>query len=232
QRRDFVLVIDDRHISPRLTRATREVALAFIDALSPNDRLAVVNTGSRELVQQLSTDRGVSEALVQHVSGERIGLLRAMQFESDALTTLEVLRRVAVVLQREGSSERRAVVFVSEGPRVLPQGPGDTDTVALRGAYQALLRESAAANVAIYAIDPRGLEAGAGTIRRVTGPRGIDLRPQGSGAAEVPAEPPPSTAAALAAAMASRRMGTLGQLSRFTGGLLTVDTNDLGRNIP
>ena len=35
-----------------------------------------------------------------------------------------------------------------------------------------------------------------------------------------------------AASMASRYMGTLGQLSSFTGGLLTVDHNDLGTHIP
>jgi len=231
ERRDFVLVIDDRHISPRLTKATREVARALIGSLSPHDRLAIVNTGSKDLVQQLSTDRAVSEALINRVSGERIGLLRAMQFESDALTTLEVLRGVAAVLQREGTSERHAVVLVSEGPRVLPQGPGDHETVALRSAYRALLRETASANVAIYAIDPRGLEAGSGTIRRATNPYGLDAQGRPT-ATDSTRQLPPSTAEHLAASMASRYSGTLGQLSRFTGGLLTVDSNELGKNIP
>lgn len=231
QRRDFVLVIDDRHISPRLTKPTREVALAFIRALSPHDRLAIVNTGSRELVQQLSTERAVSEALVSRVSGERIGLQRAMLFESDALVTLEVLRRVAAVLEREGTSERRAVVLVSEGPRVFPQGPGDHDNPALRAAYRALLGETAAANVAIYAIDPRGLEAGGG-IRWLTGPLATDARSQSSSGAGAHVALVPSAAENGAASMASRRSGTLGQLSRFTGGVLTVDSNELAKNIP
>lgn len=230
--RDFVLVIDDRHISPRLTKATREVARTFIDALSPHDRLAIVNTGSKELVQQLSTDRAVSTALVERVSGERIGMLRALQFESDALTTLEVLRRVAAVLQREGTSERRAVVLVSEGPRVLPQGPRDYDTVALRSAYQSLLRDTASANVAIYAIDPRGLVAGSGTMRRATNPYGLDAHGRPTAGTDPTRQLPPSTAEHLAASMASRYSGTLGQLSMFTGGLLTVDSNDLGKNVP
>lgn len=229
QRRDYVLVVDDRHISPRLTKATREVALSFIRALSPVDRLAIVNTGSRELVQQLSTDRVASERLALQVSGERIGLHRAMQFESDALTTLEVLRRVTAVLAREGTSERRAVVLVSEGPRVLPQGPRDEDTPALRAAYRTLLRDAAAANVAIYSIDPRGLEASSGAIRVATSP--LSTRPTSQAAQSAP----PVLAMAAeqsAASMAGRHMGTLGQLSSFTGGLLTVDHNDLGKNIP
>ena len=129
------------------------------------------------------------------------------------------------------SSERDAVSrSVCRG--VLPQGPGDHETIALRSAYQALLRETASANVAIYAIDPRGLGAGNGTIRRATNPYGLDARGQPTVGADSNVGAATSSAEHLAAGMANRYSGTLGQLSRFTGGMLTVDSNELGKNIP
>src|SRR5690606_25388289 len=64
RQRDYVLVLDDLHISPRLTRPTTDIAYALIDALAREDRLAIVNTGPHELVLQLSTDREAAKGIV------------------------------------------------------------------------------------------------------------------------------------------------------------------------
>ncbi len=227
QRRDFVLVLDDRHISPPQTRATRDFARTFIDSLGPHDRLAVVNTGSKEFVHQLSTDREESRALVGRVHGELTRFREAAETEFHAHVTFEVLRRVAAVLQRQGPNERRTVVLVSEGHSVLPNDPRDRQDVAVRQAYRAVLRYASTANVAVYAVDPRGLMADQ--------PVPVSREPVTDARAAFATSRsglPTSLAQELADAMAARRFGSLGQMAYQTGGLLTVDRNDLQKDIP
>lgn len=233
QRRDFVLVLDDRHISPQLTMATRRVALSFIKALGPNDRLAIVNTGSTELVQQLSTDRRASEALVRRMLGEQSGARMSIEAEIYARITFQVLQNVATTLQKEGSSERRAVVLVSEGHSVFPEGPDGAQYAELRRAYLDMLREASLANVAVYSIDPRGLMvSGPGGPTRMGDPRATDQRGLSTSMTGLGNSLPATTGADVAAGMAARHFGSLGRLSSYTGGALTVDTNDLGKDIP
>lgn len=211
QRRDFVLVVDEMHISPRLTRPTRDVVSAFIRALGPHDRLAIVNTGVDELVHQLSTDRRESDALVRRIYGQRSASMLPLEREILGRMTMEVLGSVSTAL-RGASSERRAVVLISEGFFALPEGMNRDDyNVGLRDAYMALLRDAALANVAVYPIDPRGLTAPFGAMGNA-----LSM----------------TTAAGVAGDMADRPFGSLGLLASATGGVLTVDTNELGKRIP
>jgi VWFA-related protein len=233
QGRDFVLVLDDRHIAPKHTRPTRDVALAFIRALGPHDRLAIVNTGSTELVQQLSTDRPAAEALVRRVRGEQPGFRMPIEAELYARITFDVLRNVAKVVQREGTGERRAVVLVSEGHSVFPEGPQGDQYAELRTAYMDMLREASLANVAVYSIDPRGLMvSGPGGATRPADPRATGSPDLTTSFSALGNQLPTTTAEAVAAALAARRFGSLGRLASYTGGVLTVDTNDLGKDIP
>jgi VWFA-related protein len=212
QRRDFVLVIDDLHIEPRLTRPTQNVALALVRALGPHDRLAIVNTGPHECVLQLSTDRAEAERLLRDVRGQRpLGPPVQLQDELNARIALQVIGDVVTEMQGD-ASERRAIVLVSEGHSVLPEGTRrDDNNVGVRDAYMALLRDAALANVAVYAIDPRGLVAGFASTGNILGAM---------------------TAESVAGSLAGRRFGSLGRLASHTGGLLTVDSNHLHKDIP
>jgi VWFA-related protein len=217
QRRDFVLVIDDWHIDPRLTKPTQDVALRLVDALGAHDRLAIVSTGPHDLVQQLSTDRDESRRLIRRVRGQKgpaFGAMTAMK----ARIALQVLRTVVHVLASD-ATERRAVVVVSEGHPGFGEGPiDDPDEQLVREEYYRVLRAAAMANVAVYGIDPRGLTAGFPTIG-TAGNR--DAAAVAGWAAQ-----------ASANAMLGRYYGSLGLLAMNTGGTLTVDTNDLGKRIP
>lgn len=110
------------------------------------------------------------------------------------------------------------MVLVSEGHQVLPDGVGRlNDDPAVLAMYLDVIRDAALADVAIYAIDPRGLIAptpGMGA---------------GGGIASAMAA---SMNGGAAASMARRRFGSLGTFAMHTGGTLTVDTNDLTADIP
>lgn len=221
QRRDFVLVIDDWHIEPRLTKPTQDVALRFVDALGPHDRLAIVNTGPHEVVQQLSTDRETSRQMIRRLHGQSAqGPLFPGAQATRARVALEVIRNVADVLAAD-ALERRAVVVVSEGHPGFGETPGVREPLEwqlIREEYRRVLRAAAFANVAVYGIDPRGLTAGA-PIRA----------PGGDGIAAAVAAQAAQTGADV---MLGRYYGSLGLLAMNTGGTLTVDTNDHGKRIP
>ncbi len=219
QRRDFVLVFDDWHIEPRLTKPTQDVAIRFVDALGPEDRLAIVNTGPHDLVQQLSTDREEARRLVRRFRGQAsFGM--AGEIEMRARIALQVLRNVAKTLGSD-AVERRAVVVISQGHALFAGNLNRLayDAELVRATYHDVLREASLANVAIYGIDPRGLVAG--------GPTNVSVG--GAGAAVAAAA---GAGAASAGAMMERYYGSLGLLAMNTGGTLTVDTNDLGKHIP
>jgi VWFA-related protein len=221
QRRDFVLVIDDWHIDPRLTKPTQDVALRFVDALGDHDRLAIVTTGPHDLVQQLSTDREESRRLILRLRGQgQQGPRLPGEREMRARIALAVLKDVAGVLAQD-AVERRAVIVVSEGHPGFGEGPAmnePADAVMVREEYRRVLEAAAFANIAVYGIDPRGLKAGFPSI----GTGGDSTAVAVAGAA----------AQAAAGAMIGRYYGSLGLLAMNTGGVLTVDTNDLGKHIP
>jgi VWFA-related protein len=219
QRRDFVLVLDDLHLSPRLTKPAQDVALAFIQALGPHDRLAIVNTGVTELVQQLSTNRAESRVLVKRLRGQQVrattplapgssGGMAQLEAAIYSRITFDVLRSVSNALQEGGAHERRTVVLISEGHRIFPEGAIGEQYPEVRSAYMDMLGEAATANMAVYAIDPRGLIAPFSEMGNSVG-----SGPAGGG-------------------IADRRFGSLGRLASYTGGMLTVDTNHLGKHIP
>lgn len=222
QRRDFVLVIDDWHIDPRLTKPTQDVALRFVDALGPHDRLAIVSTGPHDLVQQLSTDREASRRVIRRFRGQA-GFAMPGEVEMRARTAMQVLRSVAETLGSD-AVERRAVVLISQGHALFAENCSrqSYDAELVRADYHGVLREASLANVAIYGIDPRGLVAGGPT-------NASRLGSGGAGAAVAAAA---SAGAGSADGLVARYYGSLGLLAMSTGGTLTVDTNDLGKRIP
>lgn len=169
QRRDFVLVIDDLHIDPTRTRQAQDVALAFVRALGPHDRLAISNTAGDDVTMDFSTDRVAAEALVRRARGQAPQEASPMTRGASAATgadeerqmraraAMQVLREVAAAV-RSDAAERRAVFLISEGHKM----PGDEGRLDDHPGpfldYLDILRAAAVSNVAIYAVDPRGLQ--------------------------------------------------------------------------
>lgn len=221
-RRDFVIVLDDLGIDPRLTRATRDVALALIDRLGPFDRLAIVNTGPHELVQQLSTDREASRKLLGRFRGQKIGLDGALSLYQQCHATVVKLRVVsnAATVMGRGPLERRTIMVVSEGRIIYnfaPDTPPD-ECPEVRAAYDDVVATAALTNTAIYGIDPRGLMAGfptmaTGTSRAIVSR--LETEGRDSGTAHV-----------------NRYYGSLGLMATSTGGTLTTDRNNLSVDVP
>ncbi len=215
QRRDFVLVLDDLGIEPRLTRPTRDIALALIDKLGAHDRLAIVNTGPFELVQQLSTDRDAARALVGRFRGQK----RVLAFDQEAchaaLVNLRVISNAARVMGR-GPLERRTIVVVSEGQQIYIGewfgGMADRCLEA-RTAYDDVVAATALTNTAVYGIDPRGLTVANPVISASTD-RAV-------------AEAAGQTVVTATDALEGRYHGSLGLMATSTGGTLRTDRNDL-----
>ena len=159
QRRDFVLLLDDLHIHPSRTRHAQDVALAFIRALGPYDRLTVLTTARDDQQLDFTTERATAEALVRKVHGQMATGPGISHIERDfqARNAMQVLRGVATGV-RSDAAERRAVFLVSEGHVMPGDGPPRGGDVPMAWyEYLAVLREAALSNVAIYAVDPRGL---------------------------------------------------------------------------
>lgn len=220
KRRDFVLMLDDLLVNARQTKAVQEVALAFVDLLGPDDRLAIVNTSPFELVMQLSTDRRKARSLIKKFRGQMNAPGSAQSPDVLARIHLQVLRNVALALQGS-ASERRAVLVISEGHFIQPPGDGrlnEPDPRVLDDFFD-VIRQAALANIAVYGINPTGLEA-----------RGAPVATASSDSANAAAAQ--AEGSRVADDSARRRHGTVGQLADITGGIMTVDRNVLDANLP
>lgn len=202
RRRDFVLVVDDWHISPTRTSQAQDAARAFARALDPHDRLGFVTTGPHQAAIDLTTDHASVERAIEKLRGQHAGMpVSRHEMELRARQAFDVVRGVVAGFQGD-AAERRTIVLISEGHHGLTgRGTIDDDPAAL-AMYRDVIRDAATANVAVYAIDPRGLQAPS-----AGGPGGVS-------------------------SMAARRFGSLGTIAMHTGGTLTVDTNDLAADVP
>ncbi len=219
RRRDYVLMLDSLHISPELTQQTMTVATALIDALAPEDRLAIVTTGAHEVVLQLSTDRQQARRVIDGFRGQKnSGSIDRDEREIQTLVVLRNLKAVAESMAGD-ASERRTILLVSEGQPLGPINPRDPgDYQFVWSAYEQVVAAASVANVVIYAANPRGLEATAPVITTWQNSRAASTSGMTIGRA--------------ADAMLTRYHGSLERLSTSTGGTLTVDTNNPAKGLP
>jgi VWFA-related protein len=140
--------------------------------------------------------------------------------DANARIHLQVLRNVALALKGD-ASERRSVLLVSEGHPIEPAGDGRMNEAdaRIRDDFRDVLRNAALANVAIYGIDPTGLD-----VRLTPIATSFSDRANAADAQEVGAN--------LADNKARRRYGSVGQLADSTGGVMTLDRNTLDANLP
>lgn len=237
----FVVVIDDFHILEQDLVHTKQILTDFINALSPDDEVAVVFAGHSNLSQNFTTDRGLLLKTVNHVRDSLGFGLDALGNSSASVLAQNdpryihamavradfVLKNVAMSLA--GSSHfRRAIVYVTAGsiaptvPAVEATGsPVPDDFDDLQEVY-ALARR---ADVPIYTIDPRGQVLPDEAVRGGISTIGVlNQAPTATG----------STGAgrrALIAANIQRQHDRLAEAAVNTGGRAFTDQSNLARAV-
>jgi VWFA-related protein len=164
----FVMIVDDLHIIESDIIAVKRVMTDFLQAISPDDQVAIVFVSHSNFSQNFTTDRTALLKTVDRVRG-------ALGFGLDALgrsisTDLvrdpvvqnryareadSVLKNVAQSLAGSGHS-RRAIIYVTSGAIMTtgPPAPGGppTDYEYITDVFETARR----ADVPIYTLDPRG----------------------------------------------------------------------------
>lgn len=185
--RIYVIVLDDLHTSALRSQRTRAAARMFIQKyVGANDIAAVVHTSGRsDAGQEFTTSQGRLLAAVDKFMGRKLtsatqnmindvnnragtGLSSDPARDMDdkergfnARSALDTVRNIASYLGNV-RGRRKAIVFLSEGIDYNIDNPlSDTFTEAstVIDATRDMIAAATRANVAIYAVDPRGLGA-------------------------------------------------------------------------
>lgn len=219
--REILLVIDDVNTRPEVMPRATMAARAMLDQFDPRDRVALLNTsGQPDVTIDFTTTRtplvhALGRVRGQHLPDAAMSYWRSRQGLGVVKSLLERLREEAI------GSRRLSLVLFTEGygiPPVEQSGLVDRD---LLEDVRTIVGLAAQANVAIYAVDPAGLETGPGVYRST------DTHPVGPGAAMRRAGMPVSSSLT-----APHDLSALGALAHDTGGRLTRWNNDLLANLP
>jgi len=211
--RRLVVVVDDLNVQPQhmplATRAVREL----LQRLDARDEVALVNTSATPGVEvDFTTARVALGQALDRIRGQRQPDL-AFTWQR-ARQGLAVLERVLAQLRgARGGDERLTLVLVSEGYDFEPAAQrGQVDVDILRD-VRMVVGLAAQANVAIYAVDPSGLDVN-GQMFRSTGTR--------------PIGPAASMRFGMSSSLSAiADLSALAALAHDTGGRLTRVTNDL-----
>ncbi len=231
--RVFVLVLDDLHVDVRRTEVARAAARRLLTQLDPSDLLLVVTTSSTDSTGYFTRDRAYATRMIDTFTGRRLldKTLQSKRFRGDDSENerldhyqrlCERLRDVSLAL-RDITGRRKTVVLLSEGSSYgagmsdmevrMPSARGNGRVNAGSGSLRLMndvLAAAAVGNVAIYPINPNGLDVPDAELIQVPGLQG-GLSPQ-------------EYAAILMEARQSREMTR--DLAVLTGGVSLVDTND------
>ncbi|HEY6357965.1 MAG TPA: VWA domain-containing protein [Vicinamibacterales bacterium] len=157
--RAFVLLIDDGAIFAGDAVKLKRIMTAFLQAVSPADRVAIVFVRRSDLAQDFTSDPGQLARAVNNIDA-------AVGWSPDAQATRLVLDH-AVTMLAGAPETRRAVVYLSSGFEIIPspttdvtptKGRVDPNQVTFVG-LQELFDHAKIADVPIYAVDPHGLVA-------------------------------------------------------------------------
>lgn len=232
--RVFALILDDLHVDARRTQVARAAARRLVEQLTPADLLFVAMTSSGESTGYLTRDRRQALEMINRFAGQRL-LDRTMarkrfpghDFEAERLDHYErlcaMIRNVSIAF-REVTGRRKTVILVSEGssfgsgmsdmtvkmPTPTSGGRLNVPTGASRVMNDALAA-TAAGNVAIYPLNPAGLDVADADLIQVPGLISSELT-----ASEY--------SAILEEARQAKEMAR--DLAALTGGVSLVDTND------
>ena len=213
--------------------ATGEVATHYVNATERLQQAVEREADARRRFEAAGTVVDVSQAGLLASLGREVSMA---QMDVDALRLTDTLQReqqgqsslyslLALARRQHRLAGRKTILFFSEGLQITP---------ALEHVFHAAVSEANRANVAIYAIDARGLteerdlqatrlvlEAAAAASQRQMLARGVGAVPKDQ---------------VLAADSAERSLrldlqGALGDLAESTGGALIANSNDVRRGI-
>ncbi|BCS35326.1 hypothetical protein TBR22_A45530 [Luteitalea sp. TBR-22] len=231
--RVFVLILDDLHVDVRRTEVARSAARRLLAQLDPSDLLLVATTSSTDSTGYFTRDRSHATRMIDTFTGRRLldKTLQSKRFRGDDSENerldhyqrlCERLRDVSLAL-RDISGRRKTVVLLSEGSSYgagmsdmevrIPSARGTERVNAGSGSLRLMndvLAATAVGNVAIYPINPNGLDVPDAELISVPGLQG-GLSPQ-------------QYSDILMEARQSREMTR--DLAVLTGGVSLVDTND------
>jgi VWFA-related protein len=170
--RVFALILDDLHIDVRRTQVARAAARRLVDQLAPTDLLFVTTTSASESTGFFTRDRTTARRLIDQLMGQRlldrtIGARRFPGHDEEAgrldhyQRLCASIRDVSLAL-RDMSGRRKTVILLSEGSSfgagmsaMLSRQYVPSGTVSV---MQEALAAAAAGNVAIYPLNPAGLD--------------------------------------------------------------------------
>jgi VWFA-related protein len=180
-RRLFVLVVDTLHIRPGDMPRARQLLTGLLEGLSPDDSVALVTTGPSEASVDLTPDPVLQARAVAQL-GQKAGTPYGFAARPAHEVNFDILENVTEALARS-RHVRRIVVYVSPAvPFELTWLDHRGTLTMLREGYSRSIDAARRANVAVYAINPLGLdgfdvESGAADVHdsfaRETGGRGF-----------------------------------------------------------
>jgi VWFA-related protein len=234
--RVFALILDDLHVDARRTRTARAAARRLVEQLTPADLLFVTTTGSAESTGYFSRDRRHALQMIDKFTGQRlldktmVGLrFPGENFEAERLDHYQrlcaTIRDVSLAL-RDVTGRRKTVILISEGssfgagmsdmtvtmPTATNSERANVPTGSLKAMNEALAA-AAAGDVAIYPLNPAGLDVADADLIEV----------QGLPAA--PGLPEAVMTGLLTEARQAKEMSR--DLAALTGAVSLVDTNDV-----
>jgi VWFA-related protein len=198
---DFVLVLDDLGTPSAGTGGAISVGLALLEALGPQDRLAVVNSGPFPLIQQLSTDRAAARTTIRQFLGQRDTSSSRPETCRRSVVSLRVIEKALTVMAQQPST-RRAMLVLSDAERLYWGESRHEKCSEARKAFDRVVAASSIAHVPIYGIDPRALQAATAPTDASAHPRAAMTVPRPRRPSDIP-------------------RGSLEVLARTTGGVLT-----------
>jgi len=155
--RSIVLLLDDIDVDPAVMPKAREAAREFVRAMSADDRLVIATLSGTTM--EPSADRA---RLLQRIDAYAPHAWAVERLDTKGAHVLETIAALAQSIGRT-TDGRKAIVAI--GPyglcdtRFAPPAVGGD----LRPGWVAAMRTMAAANIALYVIDPSGVGGSATT---------------------------------------------------------------------
>jgi VWFA-related protein len=164
----IVLLLDDINVDPAVVPKARDAAREFVRVMSPDDRIVVATLSGTTM--EPSGDRA---RLLQRIDAYAPHAWAVERLDTKGAHVLETVAALSGSIERT-TDGRKAIVAI--GPSGLFDTPIPPPAVGrdLRPEWVAAMRAMAAANVALYVIDPSGVggsptTGGASGFARETG---------------------------------------------------------------
>ena len=149
--RAMALLLDDINVDAAVMPRAREAARQFVNRMVPEDRLTIATLSGASM--EPSADRARLLQRIDAYAPHAWGVERLDTMGAHVLDTMTALSRALT-----GASDRRKAI-VALGPAALFDTPIPPPTVGrdLRQEWVNAMRAMAAANIALYVIDPTGV---------------------------------------------------------------------------